>query len=110
MNFFSDLMKLMKGCTEHGDNIGKDSVNGLVVSTIFATDLEIYETAIVDQKSAYPVERYKTRDAALAGHEKWRLAAETLTEVVDLGFADLIGPTKVTLIRASDSFVFVPPK
>ena len=57
-DFLGDFLKLMKGCSVgRGENIGRDTINGLIVSTVFASDLEVYETAIIDAERSCPVER-----------------------------------------------------
>lgn len=79
--------------------IDKTAVNGLTVSTAFTSD-EGYETAILDAVSVYPVERYKSREDAIAGHEKWRKAADNLETVKCLGgFDGLIDDEEKRLIR-----------
>lgn len=50
--------------------VARDEVDGLIVSTAHTAD-EGYETAIIDTESAYPVERYEDKDAAVLGHSKW---------------------------------------
>jgi hypothetical protein len=43
---------------------------GIGVSTAYTSD-EGFETALLDANGVHPVERYKGRIAAKAGHEKW---------------------------------------
>jgi len=43
---------------------------GFIVSTADTSD-KGPETAILDAKSTYPVEHYKTKEEALLGHSKW---------------------------------------
>lgn len=57
------------------------------VSTINTEEGYGYETALlscVDSKW-HPVERYATRDEAVAGHSRWVDAAPTLERIVDVG-------------------------
>lgn len=70
---------------------------GLGVSTVFATDIEEYETAILDNNGAHPVERYKTKKEAIKGHNKWVKETLTLTEVVKLG-VPYLNPNLETVI------------
>ena len=51
--------------------VATDDENGLITSTAWTSD-EGYETAIIDAAGVHPVERYTGRDAAIAGHDKWR--------------------------------------
>lgn len=77
-------------------------VNGLTVSTVYTTD-EGYETAIIDLKEIYPVERYENKDDAETGHWKWCEKAKTLSEIVCLeGFGGLVPEKTVTLVRRDD--------
>lgn len=78
----------------------KIEVNGLTVSTCWTSD-EGYETAIIDWNGTYPVERYDTKEQALAGHEKWGKKAISLKEVTMLGWLDdTVEPEVVRLTRA----------
>lgn len=57
------------------------------VSTIDTEEGYGYETALfshVDDRW-HPVERYGTRDEAVAGHARWVAAAPTLERIVDIG-------------------------
>ncbi len=54
--------------------IGFDEIGGLFVSTVYATDLDKYETAIGDaapRDNIHPVERYEDKIKAEAGHKRW---------------------------------------
>jgi len=75
--------------TRHFDRVGADSIAGLCISTVLTPDRG-YETAILDKIRAMPVERYETREQAVAGHEKWKKAAPNLKSVVRLGYASLL--------------------
>ena len=44
--------------------------NGIGVSTADTSD-EGYETALLDKNGVHPVEKYKSREDAEIGHEKW---------------------------------------
>jgi len=102
MGFLDDFSRLLNGCSNSGTRLARNDVAGLEISTIFAHDLEVYETAIIDANGAYPVERYETRDQAVAGHEAWCAKAPTLAEVTKLGFRSLIGDGKIVLVRRDD--------
>lgn len=79
--------------------IGKEEVNGLEVSTCYTSD-EGYETALLDEVSVYPVERYASKEEAIAGHQKWMKEAETIEKVTCLGgFGGIVDDKEVTLIR-----------
>lgn len=57
------------------------------VSTIDTKEGYGYETALLSRvdDSWHPVERYATRDEAVAGHSRWIDAAPTLEQIVDIG-------------------------
>lgn len=78
--------------------LGRETINGLDVSTAFTSD-EGYETAIIDANGVHPVERYVSKEDATAGHIKWLKDAETLTTITKLGWQGLVDPTTVLLER-----------
>ena len=79
--------------------IARDNVSGLIVSTAWTDDLG-FETAVLDARGTYPVERYTTRALAVAGHATWLAKAPSLSEVVRLGTGDgVIADKMVTLLR-----------
>jgi hypothetical protein len=94
-----EVFKLFKGCVVPPEKFLRDEAGGVVISTVYAPDLEVYETAVLDRMSSYPVERYATREEAKVGHEKWVEKAASLTEVLALGFGSLIPDEMVTLVR-----------
>ena len=72
----------------------------LRISTAW-TDDNGYETALCDVNGTHPVERYKSRNAAVVGHAKWvkfadNPANETITK---LGYGSLIPDEEITLKR-----------
>jgi len=79
---------------------GKEN-NGIGVSTCFITDMnEPYETALLDNNGAHPVERYMTKKEAIQGHRKWVKKAQSLTKVIRLGSEDgLVEDKEITLER-----------
>lgn len=85
MNFLLDMM--LKGISSEFcalEEIGRDEVGGVIVSTILTPDAG-YETAILDEEKAMPVERYGDATAAKIGHLEWCEKAPTLTEVNRIG-------------------------
>ncbi len=74
--------------------------NGLIVSTVLTFD-EGYETAIIDNKGTYPIERYPNEAAAKLGHAKFVKAGELAKsgQVITMlgGLYGLVGPEKITL-------------
>lgn len=76
--------------------VGRMEVNGVIVSTAFTSD-EGYETALCDANGAHPVERYLTKDEAIAGHGKWIRRAGTIEAVVKLG--GLVDDEKIIIKR-----------
>jgi hypothetical protein len=76
--------------------------NGCGVSTIWANDLQLFETALLpNENSAIPVERYLTKQLALEGHKKWVEIAKnpTFTKVTKLGYLTLIPDQEVEFER-----------
>ena len=78
--------------------VERTEVSGLIVDTCYTSD-EGYETAIIDQNGAYPVERYDSKELAIIGHEAWCDKAKTITEITELGWLDLCDEEKITLQR-----------
>lgn len=78
--------------------VARDEVNGLEVSTAYTSDYG-YETAILDQNGAHPVERYLDKSAAIVGHAIWLEYAKTATGVIELGAWGIIPDKEITLIR-----------
>lgn len=71
--------------------VGRDLVEGLIVSTAYSTD-EGYETAIVDaDKKVHPVERYESKELALEGHQRWIESAKTITTLMHLRWLGMDG-------------------
>ena len=82
--------------------VGRDEINGLIISTCYTTD-EGYETAIIDKNGTHPVERYKTKEDAVGGHAKWILNASDLHKVIMLGWQnELIPDTEIILEPKKD--------
>ena len=80
----------------------KAEVNGLEISTCWSDDMG-FETAISDKKDIfYPVERYETREEAIAGHEKWKEKAKTIKKITYLGYGDLIEDEETILERRNN--------
>ncbi len=67
--------------------IEKESVG---VSTCYSSD-EGYETALIDYNGVHPVERYKTKEQAISGHQKWLQKANFFInkEIQVLGWSDM---------------------
>jgi hypothetical protein len=95
----SDIVRLLLSPFTGKKEVAVDFVAGLKISTIYAGDIQQWETAIVDANHAYPVERYESLEAAQAGHARWVAAAPTLTKVTVLGYGSLVGAEEVELVR-----------
>jgi len=65
-------------------NVLDEEVNGLRVSTVYIA--RGFETAIVDDNGAHPVERYETYEEAILGHERWKEKAKTLETITKLAW------------------------
>jgi len=82
MNFFNLFIGAMFGGDIAGmrednyedrkiDRINPENNNGIGVSTVYASDVNQYETALLDAFGAHPVKRYRTMEEAQEGHKKW---------------------------------------
>lgn len=68
--------------------VARTDVKGKIerVSTIDTEEGYGYETALLIRGERWhPVERYATRDEAVAGHDRWVETTPTLSRVVDIG-------------------------
>lgn len=103
MNELGDILSLMGACAAGAapDVIPKTDVDGLRVSTVDTVDCGL-ETAILDANGAYPVERYGSHEEAVAGHVRWVEAAETLTEVTELGYGTSIDDEEHPVVRTDE--------
>lgn len=98
-----DILSLMNGIssslgTYDSRRVDRNDVNGLTVSTCWSSDCG-FETAILDEEGTHPVERYGSRDEAIAGHAKWCERAKTITEVVELGYGYYVEEELIQLVR-----------
>lgn len=56
-----------------------------IVSTLFAPDTGLWETAVSLGKVSWTVvERYESKEKAIEGHRKWADQADSLDEVTDI--------------------------
>ncbi len=79
--------------------VDRTDVKGITVSTCYTSD-EGYESALLDENGAHPVERYASKAMAEKGHAKWVKKAATAKTVVKLGgLGGLVGNTKIVLKR-----------
>lgn len=102
MQSFEELFKeFLKKIKEGTQRIKRDEVFGLIVSTALTPDCG-YETAIMDKKGVHVVERYKTYEECLIGHEKWKEKAKTLTSVIEIGWLGLTEEEEIILERNFD--------
>ena len=85
--------------------IGREEVNGFVISTAYTSD-EGYETAIIDKNGVHPVERYSDIVEAKEGHQKWIKKAKkfkTEDEVIKLGaWSGLVEDEKIKLLKVNE--------
>lgn len=70
------------------ERVAKDiTAEGVIVSTVYVGDLDLYETALilVDIGQIRIVQRYRTREEALAEHPVWLAKAKLGQKYQDLG-------------------------
>lgn len=73
--------------------------NSLVISTVWASDIDEYETAVIDCVSTYPIERYDDKYDAEKGHEKWvKKLSDTPKTVVELGYPGVCDSEETELL------------
>jgi len=105
LDIFEASISLVKASAMMSGNyesrkVGRDTAkSGITVSTAYTSD-EGYETAILDSKGTYPVERYKDIRMAELGHGKWVVLAETIKEITELppSVAKFLLERKITLV------------
>lgn len=96
MSFNKLLMDGMLGFHQPVDRTKLE--NGIIVSTVNTADQGL-ETAIIDQRGAHPVERYRSQEEATQGHTNWvehARAMKTGDKMIELGYDNLL-----------DSFEFI---
>jgi hypothetical protein len=95
---------MIYGCLVGPKPLARDVLAGITVSTIYAVDVERYETAILDAEEAIVVERYTTSEEAIRGHSRWCEWARTApdgAELTRLGYGESFKPEIVRLRRPS---------
>lgn len=66
------MLGMMGMGIEPGKPLKRDSVGKkFIISTVYAHDVEEWETAVLDEDAASPVERYSTEEEAIKGHDRW---------------------------------------
>lgn len=89
MTFSLEWLKYLNETPEEREErtIGKDVVDKFIVSTMFTCD-EGFETAICDDL-VHVVERYKNKETAIKGHEKWvKFIQDGNRKIKSLGWSD----------------------
>lgn len=77
---------------------------GIGVSTCWIGN-EVYETALIDAIGAHPVERYRTFEASILGHERWVNFSREYTNsvVLELSNRDFVKAWPIRLRRVSNN-------
>lgn len=100
-----DVFNLLKSYEMIGNleerKIERTEVDGYTISTVWTNDMG-YETAIGQNDEWHPVERYKTREEAVDGHNKWVVDLPTLDQIVQLGYGGLVDETVIKLDQKAD--------
>ena len=103
----SDMMaELLKevldpeGSMKHGERntVGRDKVNGIIVSTVNTRDLGP-ETAILDRNGTHPVQRYVDLVEAKQGHKEWVEKAKHIITFTELGYPGVTDDKEITLVK-----------
>jgi hypothetical protein len=93
------MFEFLKDMGNYEDRkVARDDVNGLTVSTAYTSD-EGYETAVIDENGAHPVERYEDRAASILGHSKWIEIAKSATTITQLGAWGIVDDSEIILLR-----------
>ena len=102
---FVSIMSLRDAISKDADNYDSRKVewtcvNGVAVSTCWTSD-QGYETAILDNKGVYPVQRYENREHAEFGHKDWvkRMQDNGTTHIEKLGYDNLVEPEIIEIVR-----------
>ena len=88
----ANYLKRVIGRVDPKDN------DGIGVSTCWTSDFG-YETALLDANGAHPVERYKSKEDAKAGHNQWVKDSKKLESVIKLGTPDGLIESKVIFLK-----------
>lgn len=107
---FRDFIKLIlasaSGIIDPPKIIGRTEVKVeegiLIVSTVMTPDCGA-ETAILDAKGNYPVERYENEEKAILGHANWVEKAKSLKTVIKLGYGKSIQDIEITIKAINDN-------
>lgn len=75
----------------------KDEADPFLVSTVLTNDVG-WETALIYEGMAYPVERYNSRDEAWIGHDNWIKRAPELDAIPKLGYG-ICPPEEIPIKR-----------
>lgn len=101
-DWIGSAMKAMLGVPSNYESrmVARKEAYGLILSTCWTNDFG-FETAILDQNGAHPVERYDDRDEAQSGHDKWLSLLPKIENITKLGTPDgLVTDQKIKLERA----------
>lgn len=98
--FFGELLRLLTAPLQGFRSVAETEVDGLRVSTIYAGDLNQFETAIEDKVKTHAVERYDTEGQAVEGHRRWvEFCKQDNLTVTRIGYGTLIPDETITLVR-----------
>ena len=90
-----DLLRMLTAMVdpEGATPLATDDAQGVIVSTVFTKDLG-HETAVLDTVTSRPVERYATKEEALAGHARWLayMRDERPATITQLGYGWSLEP------------------
>jgi hypothetical protein len=109
------LVKLLRELNEvanespqqgEGRVVAGDVLNGLALSTVWASDMVLYETAVIDAHGVHPVERYGTVELAREGHRRWLVrVSDGLEKVTELPYELLGLPSREITLEISPAWV-----
>ena len=74
-------------------------IKGIGISTTYTSD-EGYETALLDDNGAHPVQRYSNKDESIKGHNQWvSKIKKGVKRVIRVGgFGGFVKDKEITLI------------
>ena len=100
----SELFSMLDAASEMSENYELRKVDfteineKISVSTVYTPDMG-YETAVLLDGHAHPVERYgECRSASVIGHNKWVKQIPGMTEINNLGYGEIVSGSVISLV------------
>jgi len=103
LKLFGAVMNPQKGLESYEKRcIGRDPVDGVIVSTVFTEDCG-YETAVLMRTKVRIVERYASKEEAVKGHAEWMKKIVGKESIMDTGYGLLLEEEEYPVERMTKS-------